>query len=123
MKRLFPALRIVQPPSLCALAGILLTGCAEQLPEVVPLAAGADQVEVVSDTPSADVYRPIGGVSARVAGNDVASATREAKNELRNQTTRKGGSLVLIQDTLVDNSFMSPGRIVVAMTGTAYKSR
>jgi hypothetical protein len=104
-------------------AAVLSISCKEHLPEVVPLSPGAEQVEVVSETPYKDIYQAIGGVTAKVAGAEAQSATREARNELRNQAAQKGASLVFIDDVNTNNSFSSGGKTVVTMTGTAYKQK
>jgi len=99
------------------------TGCVESLPEVVALAPGADRVEVVSDPPNPDVYEPVGGVNARVAGTEVSTAVREAKNELRNQAARRGATFVSIDEISSRASWDMRGRTVVSMTGTAYRAK
>lgn len=110
-----------------SLALLLLSGglaaCAENLPSEVALAAGAEQVEVVSDPPNSDIYEPVGGVSARIAATEVSAAVREAKNELRNQAAQKGASFVSIDETSSRPSWDLRGRTVVSMTGTAYKQK
>ncbi|MBX3259368.1 MAG: hypothetical protein KIS78_25595 [Labilithrix sp.] len=100
-----------------------ISGCAESFPEVVALADGADHVEVVSDPPNSDVYEPVGGVSARVAGTEVSSAVREAKNELRNQAAQKGATFVSIDEISSRASWDLRGRTIVSMSGTAYRAK
>jgi hypothetical protein len=99
------------------------TGCAENLPSEVPLAPGADAVEVVSDPPNADIYEACGGVTARVAATEVSAAVREAKNELRNQAAAKKATFVSIDETASRPSWDLRGRTVVTMTGTAYRQK
>ncbi len=97
------------------------TACVEAFPEVVALAPGADHVEVISDPPNPDVYEPVGGVNARVAGIEVSTAVREAKNELRNQAAQKGATFVSIDEISSRASWDLRGRTIVSMTGTAYR--
>jgi hypothetical protein len=73
-------------------------GCSETFPDIVPLVPGADNVEVVSDPPNGDVYEPVGAVSATVAGSEVSTAVREAKNELRNKASQRGATFVSIDE-------------------------
>lgn len=102
---------------------VSLTGCAELLPEEIPLAPGADQVEVISDPPNSDVYEPVGGVSARVAALEVSEAVRQARNELRNQAAKKGATFVSIDDVTSHASWDMRGRTIVDMTGTAFRQK
>ena len=104
-------------------AVLSLSGCAETFPEIVALAPGADNVEVVSDPPNPDVYEPVGGVNARVAGTEVSTAVREAKNELRNQAAQKGATFVSIDDITSRASWDLRGRTIVSMSGTAYRAK
>jgi hypothetical protein len=106
-----------------AVVSFSLAGCVEGFPEVVALAPGADHVEVVSDPPNVDVYEPVGGVTARVAGTEVSSAVREAKNELRNQAAQKGATFVSIDEISSRASWDLRGRTIVSMTGTAYRAK
>ena len=100
-----------------------LGGCAESFPGEVALAPGADHVEVVSDPPNTDVYEPVGGVSTRVAGSEVSTAVREAKNALRNQAAEKGATFVSIDEISSRASWDLRGRTIVSMTGTAYRAK
>jgi hypothetical protein len=98
-------------------------GCSETFPDIVPLVPGADNVEVVSDPPNADAYEPVGAVSATVAGTEVSTAVREAKNELRNQASQRGASFVSIDEISSRASWDLRGRTIVSMTGTAFRAR
>ena len=109
--------------STVSLLVLCVTGCAESFPEIVALAPGADNVEVVSDPPNRDVYEPVGGVSTRIAGTEVSSAVREAKNELRNQAAQKGATFVSIDDISSRASWDLRGRTIVSMSGTAYRQK
>ena len=100
-----------------------LVGCAETFPEIIALAPGADHVEVVSDPPNPDVYEPVGGVNARVAGTEVSTAVREAKNQLRNQAAERGATFVSIDEISSRASWDLRGRTIVSMTGTAYRAK
>lgn len=106
-------------------AGLLLSiaGCAERFPDIVPLAPGADDVEVVSDPPNEDVYEAVGGVSARVSGIETTTAVREAKNALRNQAAKRGASFVSIDDVSSRPSFDLRGKTIVSISGTAYRAK
>jgi hypothetical protein len=102
-------------------SSILLTGCAETLPERVGLVPGAEDVEVIGDQPNRDIYEPIGGVTARVMSTEVSAAVREAKNELRNQAAKKGATFVSIDEVTSRASWDLRNKTVVSITGTAYR--
>jgi len=102
---------------------LLLSGCAEAFPDIVPLAPGADNVEVVSDPPNPDVYEPVGAVRASVSGVEVSTAVREAKNELRNQASARGATFVSIDEISSRASWDLRGRTIVSMSGTAFRPR
>jgi len=104
--------------------GLLLTaGCAETFPDVVPLAPGADDVEVISDPPNEEVYEAVGGVSARVSGIETTIAVREAKNALRNQAAKRGATFVSIDEVSSRPSFDLRGKTIVSISGTAYRAK
>jgi hypothetical protein len=109
--------------NLANLAILAAAGCTETFPDIVPLVPGADNVEVVSDPPNGDVYEPVGAVSATVAGLEVSTAVREAKNELRNQASQRGASFVSIDEISSRASWDLRGRTIVSMTGTAFRVR
>jgi hypothetical protein len=100
-----------------------LAGCLEYLPEQVPLVAGASNVEVVSDPPNADVYEAVGEVSAQVVGKEVGEALRQAANDLRNQAAKRGATFVSIDDVTSRAAWDFSGRLIVSMSGTAYKPK
>lgn len=102
---------------------LVLAGCVETFPDIVPLAPGADEVEVVSDPPNVEIYEPAGAVSASVAGIETSVAVREAKNALRNQAARRGATFVSIDEISSRASWDLRGKTIVSMTGTAYRAR
>ena len=116
-------LHVLQSSFIAIIIGGLSLGCAENYPDLVALAPGADIVEVASDRPNPDLYQPVGGVAARVAGAEVSAAVREAKNELRNQAARRGATFVSIDEITSRPSWDLRGRTVVVMTGTAFRVR
>ena len=102
---------------------LVIAGCAETFPEIIPLATGADSVEVVSDPPNADIYEAVGGVSASVSGVETMIAVREAKNALRNQAAQRGATFVSIDEISSRASWDLRGKTIVSMTGTAYRPK
>jgi len=108
---------------LALLAVLTCAACAETFPDVVPLAPGADDVEVISDPPNEEVYEAVGGVSARVSGTETSTAVREAKNALRNQAARRGATFVSIDDISSRPSFDLRSKTVVSISGTAYRAK
>lgn len=118
-----PFFRPISMPATVVAFALATGACAENLPNAIALAPGADQVEVVSDPPNPDIYEPVGGVNARVATTEVDVAVREAKNELRNQAAKKGATFVSIDEVNSRPSWDLRGRTVVSMTGTAYRQK
>jgi hypothetical protein len=96
-------------------------GCESTLPERVALVPGASNVEVVSDPPNPELYEGSGEVSATVIAHEVGDGLRQAANELRNQAAKKGASFVSIDDVSSRATWDFSGRVVVTITGTAYK--
>jgi hypothetical protein len=108
---------------LTSIAVAATSACAETFPDIVPLAPGADSVEVVSDPPNKDVYEAVGAVSASVSGLEVSVAVREAKNELRNQASKRGATFVSIDEISSRASWDLRGRTIVSMSGTAFRPK
>ena len=106
-----------------ALASVLPLACAEKYPDAVALAPGAEVVEVASDRPNPELYEPVGGVAARILGNEVSAAVRQAKNELRNQAAQRGATFVSIDEISTRPSWDLRGHTVVIVTGTAFRVR
>ncbi|MCA9591141.1 MAG: hypothetical protein KC657_37855 [Myxococcales bacterium] len=105
------------------LSALLLSGCMEALPESVALKPEAAKVEVVSEAPNADVYEPVGEVSAQIIGREVTEVFREACNELRNQAATRQASFVAITDVTSKAAWDMSGRTVMTVTGVAYKPK
>jgi hypothetical protein len=99
------------------------TACESTLPEKVALVPGANSVEVVSDPPNPETYEPVGEVSAQVIGREVGESLRQAANELRNQGAKKGATFVSIDEVTSRAAWDFSGRVVVTISGTAYKTK
>lgn len=91
------------------------------MPEKVALVPGASNVEVVSDPPNPELYEAAGEVSAAVVAREVGDGLRQAANELRNQASKKNATFVSIDDVTSRATWDFSGRVVVTITGTAYK--
>ncbi len=103
------------------LATLLFLGaCAEAIPEKVVLKPEAEAVQVVTDRPNADQYVALGEVTGTAQGADKEAVTTQAKNELRNQTAQRGGTVVSV-DSVDPRHEWQGRRVVVKVTGTAYK--
>ena len=100
---------------------IVLLGCEGALPEKVSLVPGAGNVEVVSDPPNPEIYEAVGEVNSQVIGREVGDGLRQAANELRNQAAKKGATFVSIDDITSRAAWDFSGRVVVTMTGTAFR--
>jgi hypothetical protein len=105
------------------LATLLVVGaCAETVPDKVVLKPEAEAVEVMTDKPSPDQYVALGEVTGTAQAGDKESAIAQAKNELRNQAAARGGSVVSV-DTIDPKHEWQGRKIVVKLTGTAYKPK
>jgi hypothetical protein len=110
--------------ALFLLASVMLlvaTGCESTLPEKVALVPGASNVEVVSDPPNPELYEGAGEVSATVIAHEIGDGLRQAANELRNQAAKKGATFVSMDDVSSHATWDFSGRVVVTISGTAYK--
>jgi hypothetical protein len=107
------------------LVGAILfcAGCEGAMPEKVALVPGASNVEVVSDAPNAEIYEAAGEVSAQVIAHEVGDGLRQAANELRNQAAKKGATFVLMDEVSSRSAWDFSGRVVVTISGTAYRPR
>ena len=105
------------------LASVLFfcAACESTIPEKVALVPGANNVEVVSDPPNPELYESTGEVSAQVVAHEVGDGLRQAANDLRNQAARKGATFVSIDDVSSRATWDFSGRVVVTMTGNAYR--
>ena len=101
--------------------GASLVGCENTLPEKVSLVPAASNVEIVSDPPNPLLYDGVGEVSAQVIGSEVGDSLRQEANEIRNQGARKGATFVSIEEVTSRAAWDFSGRVVVTMTGTAYR--
>ena len=103
------------------LSGTVAIGCAEQFPEHVILQAGAENVEIVVEPPSANSYQLVGKVTGEAAANDLDSAQAAAKNDLRNKAAALGASLVTIDES-TGKPLPLQDKTRVTLVGRAYKS-
>ena len=103
------------------LAFLVCTGCESSIPEKVALVPGANNVEVGSDPPNPELYESAGEVSAQVVAREVGDGLRQAANDLRNQAAKKGATFVSMDDVSSRSTWDFSGRVVVTITGTAYK--
>src|ERR1044072_7299189 len=96
-------------------------GCESTLPEKVALVPGASNVEGVSEPPTPELYEAAGEVSATVIAHEIGDGLRQAANELRNQASKKGARVVSRADVSSHATGDVSGRVVVTITGTAFK--
>lgn len=102
--------------------GVATGGCAEAIPEKVVLKPEGEKVEVVSEKPNPDLYVALGEVVGTASGVDKDAAYEQAKNDLRNQVSARGGTVVGIDN--VDSKLqMGTRKTVVKLSGTAYKAK
>ena len=100
---------------------LFCAGCESTIPEKVALVPGASNVEVVSDPPNPELYEAAGEVSAQVVAKEVGDGLRQAANDLRNQAAKKNATFVSIDDVTSRATWDFSGRVVVTITGTAYR--
>jgi hypothetical protein len=99
-----------------------LTSCNELVPDKVALSPEGADVEMISDPPNGEVYQEIGGASGVAMGVEKTAAFNEARNALRNDAARKGGTIVKVDDVTAKLAW-DVGQTVVRITGTVYKPR
>ena len=97
-----------------------LLACAGQIPEVVELKPGADDVEIVAEAPSPNAYKFVGEVTGLATGKDLEPAQEAARNDLRNKAAALGGTLVTI-DSNVGEPVLLLGKTKVKLVGRVYK--
>jgi hypothetical protein len=98
------------------------SACNELVPEKVVLTPAGSEVELVTEPPNSDVYVEIGGATARAMGVEKGEAFNQARNALRNEAAKKGGSIVKIDDVSASLAW-DVGQTVVRITGSVYKPR
>ncbi len=101
----------------------LAAACGPGLPEIVVLRPEATEVEVTSEAPNPDAYESVGEVTAEVIGTDASTAVQQAQNELRNQAAAKGATFVSVNLRSTRSAGDMSGRTIVALVGTAYRSK
>jgi hypothetical protein len=104
-----------------ALVVLLLSSCAEALPEHVELTPAAETVEFAMEAPSPNTYKLVGQVIGLAAAKDVEVAQEAAKNDLRNKAAALGASLVTIDENLGEPMPLAE-KTKVKLVGRAYKS-
>ena len=108
--------------TLVVLVLALVPGCAENLPDKIVLKPEAEQDEISSEKPNADLYVTMGEVVASALGDSKDAALLQAKNDMRNQAAARGASLVSVDN--VEAKLEWQGRkTLVKATGTAYKPK
>lgn len=118
----------VRPPSFLAAVlvalGLASAGCAhEKLPDRVVLRPEAQNVEIISEPPNAEIYEPAGEVTAKIIGRDNSVSLREAFNNLRNQAAAKGATFVAVDEVSSTAAWDLSGRTILTLVGTAYRTK
>jgi hypothetical protein len=73
--------------------------------------------------PPRDQYELRGDVTGTAKSGDIAEATRNARNDLRNNAGAMGASVVTIDTNAVANAQDWTGRNQVALTGRAFRKK
>jgi len=111
----------MRPFSLLLITGLLLCGCAEDLPAHVELLPAGASVEIAVEQPGVDGYALVGTVTGIAAANDLDTATEAARNDLRNNAAALGASLVTIDED-TGKALLLENKTKVKLVGRAYKS-
>lgn len=106
----------------CALAAMLIAGCASEVP---PLMTGAERVQISNVAPVPDDYTRIGeitGINGSGCGNfGVFGVYAGAENNLRDLAFQQGANYVQITATSPSTGGEFCGKMEYSVTGIAYK--
>jgi hypothetical protein len=97
-----------------------LFACAGQLPEKVELSPQAENVEFAFETPSPAAYKFMGQVIGIAESDDLETAQRSARNDLRNKAAEMGAVLVTVDED-TGKAVLLVNRTRVKLVGRAYK--
>ncbi len=98
---------------------LFFIGCATT--QNIAVKPEASKVEIITSEPSRDVCKFIGDVDGSAKSRDIALATRNARNDIRNKTYDMGGNIVKIDTNTAANAMDFTGRTQVVLTGRAFK--
>jgi hypothetical protein len=100
--------------------GLLSVSCGEALPDHVVLKPEAENVEIATDAPSDDGYKPLGQVVGQASASTLDDAEQAARIDLRNKAAALGASLVTVDEDTAEPIPLSD-KMKVRVTGHAYR--
>jgi hypothetical protein len=99
---------------------IVVSGCAENLPEKVDLTPEADKVEFAQEPPSPNAWKMVAKVKGVAASSDPDVAEQAARNDVRNKAAALGATLVKIDEDIGQGMALE-GKTKVTVSARAYK--
>ena len=100
-----------------------VAGCWDLPPGNVPLTPGGEEVEVLLDDPSPDVYEPYADISVQAIGLSNQEATRSARRALRNRGAELHARFVSVDDITASLAWDLSGRTIVTVRGRAFREK
>lgn len=107
-------------PLLLAIA-LPLFGCWEMPPSSVPLSTAGEDVEILSETPSPEIYESFQELSMQALGSNGREATVTARHMLRNRGAELGARFVSVDDASATLAWDFSGRTIVTLRGRAFR--
>ncbi len=99
------------------------TACTEELPASVALSSQGEQIEISYDPMPADTYADLGDVVGSGIGTTNSDAEQNARNDLRNNVAKVGGTYVHVLDTQQTAYGYFSLKVKVMLRGVAYKPK
>jgi hypothetical protein len=107
--------------SLLFALAVTLGGCWEMPPGNVPLSSEAENVEIVSEAPSPEIYESFQELSVQAIGLSSLEATNAAKHMLRNRGAELHARFVSVDDSTASLAWDFSGRTIVTLRGRAFR--
>src|SRR5262249_23170697 len=98
-----------------------LAGCLDLPPANVPLSAGGENVEIVTESPNLDLYEAYGEITVDALGRGSGDAQRSARHLLRNRAALKHARFVSVDDASASIAWDFSGRTVVTIRGRMFR--
>lgn len=98
-----------------------LGGCWEMPPGNVPLSTEAENVEIVSEAPSTEIYESFQELSVQAIGASNLEATNAAKHMLRNRGAELHARFVSIDEATASLAWDFSGRTIMTLRGRAFR--
>jgi hypothetical protein len=107
-------------PILLALA-MALGACWEMPPSTAALSAAAEEVEILTEAPSPDVYESFQDITVQAIGPSGSEATTIARHMLRNRGAELHARFVSVDDATASLAWDFSGRTIVTLRGRAFR--